>query len=124
MLRYFLRQQLLRHHLNPARVRLHLPFAVMVEHTARKCARMKKQCSFCVIVRIPKWMVIVTEFRASGNLGGDEGLLGLAPMNGRYTGGVGRFFKIDNKDTLWLLSPINGRPTEWCRLEVWRACRA
>ncbi len=63
-------------------------------------------------------------FRVSGSLGGDAGLLGLAPMNGRYTGGVGRFFKIDNEDTLWLLSPINGRPTEWCRLEVWRACRA
>ncbi len=63
-------------------------------------------------------------FRVSGSLGGDAGLLGLAPMNGRYTGGVGwRFGELVGhkwptymgNSRLDYKSGINARPTAWMR---------
>lgn len=76
ILRYSLHQQLLQHHLNRAQIRLRLrqPSAAMAERTAHKCALIMKQSSFCVIARIPKWMVMAMVFRVNGSLGGDEGL--------------------------------------------------
>lgn len=71
MLQYFLRQQLLRHHLSRARTRLRQRSAVMAEHTVRKCARMMKQSSFWITVRTLKWTVMAMVFRVSGSLGDD-----------------------------------------------------